>query len=99
VKTLSTSDGTGDATFVSMDEREIRARVGELIDVGAISEPFPSKVWIGASKGHECFVCHTWIEVGERECEVDLASTVTAYLHCRCYDIVVEEIGRERKRA
>ena len=73
-----------------MDKAAIRARVRELVESGVLPEALPTRVWVGTSEGRECLVCRERIQSGQVECEVELASTVIAYMDWLCFQTLLQ---------
>jgi hypothetical protein len=73
-----------------MDREAVRARIQELIRLGALPRDLRGQVWVGPSTDDRpCLLCQDAIVAGEIECEMELASTVIAHLHRRCWDAAV----------
>jgi hypothetical protein len=72
-----------------MDETSIQARVRDLLSRGVLPRPLPQKIWVGRSSGQACLICEQLIGPSEMECEVELASTVTARMHRHCFDLLL----------
>jgi hypothetical protein len=74
-----------------MDRLNIRDRVRELLETGALPCDETGKVWAGRGAGTHCVACGEPIAVSEIEFEVDLPSGPALRLHRVCHEIWREE--------
>ena len=74
-----------------MQSEEIRRRIRDMLETGAIPCNEPDKVWAGPGNGSHCAACTAAISPAEVEFEIDLSSGAVLRLHPACHAIWREE--------